>query len=46
MFIYLFLYLFVKKTYGHWWKQRDCTQMNYRPQDDDPLGAEDYIIVE
>ncbi|XP_072403383.1 F-box/LRR-repeat protein 4-like [Diabrotica undecimpunctata] len=34
------------KNYGNWWKQSKTYQPNYRPQDYDCLGAEDYITVE
>ncbi|XP_028130529.1 F-box/LRR-repeat protein 4 isoform X2 [Diabrotica virgifera virgifera] len=34
------------KNYGSWWKQSRTYQPNYRPQDFDCLGAEDYITVE
>ncbi|CAH1967495.1 unnamed protein product [Acanthoscelides obtectus] len=34
------------RSYGTWWKKSDSCQSNYRPQDFDPLGAEDYVTVE
>lgn len=34
------------RTFGKWWKSSECTyQSNYMPNDQDPLGAEDYFTV-
>ncbi|XP_057670051.1 F-box/LRR-repeat protein 4-like isoform X1 [Diorhabda carinulata] len=34
------------RHYGNWLKCSEKLQPNYRPQDYDPLGAQDYIIVQ
>ncbi|CAG9853706.1 unnamed protein product [Phyllotreta striolata] len=34
------------RTYGKWWKNSESYQPNYRPQDYDLLGAEDYVTVQ
>ncbi|KAJ8956651.1 hypothetical protein NQ318_014005 [Aromia moschata] len=34
------------RSYGNWWKKSEGYQLDYRPQDFDPSGAEDYITLE
>ncbi|CAG9773135.1 unnamed protein product [Ceutorhynchus assimilis] len=34
------------RSYGKWWKTSSATQKDYRPQDFDLLGAEDFITLE
>ncbi|KAJ8933995.1 hypothetical protein NQ314_013630, partial [Rhamnusium bicolor] len=34
------------RSYGNWWKKSEGYQSDYRPQDCDPFGAEDYITLE
>ncbi|XP_018566119.1 F-box/LRR-repeat protein 4 [Anoplophora glabripennis] len=34
------------RSYGTWWKKSEGHQADYRPQDFDHLGAEDYITLE
>nr|XP_023026003.1 F-box/LRR-repeat protein 4-like [Leptinotarsa decemlineata] len=33
------------RTYGTWWKESEGYQSDYRPQDADPLGAQDFLVV-
>ncbi|KAJ8923007.1 hypothetical protein NQ315_001555 [Exocentrus adspersus] len=34
------------RSYGKWWKKSEAYQSEYRPQDLDRLGAEDYVTLE
>lgn len=40
-----FSYYNFQRSYGKWWINRVAHQIDYMPQDKDPLAAEDYITV-
>nr|XP_971231.2 PREDICTED: F-box/LRR-repeat protein 4 [Tribolium castaneum] len=33
------------RSYGRWWKESEAHQLEYMPQESDPLGAEDYVTL-
>ncbi|XP_076273113.1 F box and leucine-rich-repeat gene 4 isoform X1 [Rhynchophorus ferrugineus] len=36
---------FFFRDYGTWWKEEACSPVLYRPQDEDPLQAQDFIVL-